>query len=203
MSIFFNFDKNFEKQALILVNSNIKICKTIDTNDGIFFVDEQSNVHSFNSLKANNFKKTLEKTKNYSMTHLDLADEEKFKKIVKKHKLNIKLEEKTYFTIGKIIKRYSHPKSDKLFLLDIDINEEKPITIVTNTLESTENKIVVIARLGAMMPSGLEIKPNKIMDFESKAMLCSYKTLGLSKEKEGIIILESKFENKIGQEFDF
>lgn len=203
MSIFFNLDKNFEKQALILVNSNIKICKTIHTNEGIFFVDEQSNIHSFNSLKANNFKKTLEKTKNYSMTHLDLEDEERFKKIVKKNKLNIKLEEKTYFTIGRIIKRYNHPKSDKLFLIDVDTKEEKPITIVTNTLESTENKIIVIARLGAMMPSGLEIKPNKIMDFESKAMLCSYKSLGLDHQKEGIIILDSIFKDKIGQEFDF
>lgn len=203
MSLFFNIENNFENQVIIVVNSNIQITKEIKTNKYIFFVNDNNEIHSLNILKNTDFLESIKKTQKYSLTHLTTNEELRLQKILKRNKINIKLENFTYFTIAKIIKRYNHPKSDKLFLLDLDVNEEKPLTIVTNTLNSLENSIVVIARLGAIMPSGLEIKPNKIMDVESEAMLCSYKSLNLDNTKEGIIILEKQYENQIGKEFDF
>ena len=204
MALLFNINNNFKNRSIVLVNSNVEITKKIIRENFIFLVDNQNNVHSINLLNSEYFNATLNKTDFYSMTHLTNRDEEKLNQLIQKNNFIYKKEAKTYFTIGKIIKRYQHPKSDKLFLLDIDVKEEKYITIVTNTLNSLENELVVIARLGAMMSNGLEIKPNKIMDFESKAMLCSYKSLNIIQEKEGIILLDkNEYKNKIGQEFEF
>ena len=97
-------------------------------------------------------------------------------------------EVKHYFKVGKVLSRTTHPKSERLFLLEVDIKDEK-LQIVTNSLNSTEGKNVVVATLGATLPSGLEIVESKVMGVESQGMLCGAETLQIGKS-EGVYIPE-------------
>lgn len=95
-----------------------------------------------------------------------------------------------HFVVGEIIKRTQHPKSDKLFVLDVKTKEE--LKIVTNSLNSLEGKKVVVAEIGAILPSGLEIVPSKVMGVLSQGMLCGGETL-LKEPTEGVLIVEDFF----------
>lgn len=95
------------------------------------------------------------------------------------------------FSVGKIISRENHPKSEKLFVLKVQTDKE--LTIVTNSLNSTKGNNVVVANVGAILPSGLEIKHSKVMGMESEGMLCGGETLGLEKT-DGVLIVNDKTE---------
>lgn len=103
-------------------------------------------------------------------------------------KLGYKIENpESYFSIGEVIERNVHPKSEKLFLLKVRV--EKDLQIVTNSLNSLVGTKVVVARIGAVLPSGLSIVHSKVMGIESEGMLCGGETL--DKEKtEGVLLVE-------------
>ena len=90
------------------------------------------------------------------------------------------------FSIGEILERENHPNSEKLFLLKIKTDKE--LQIVTNSLNSLVGKKVVVANVGATLPSGIAILDSKVMGVESKGMLCSSKTLGLNKSSRVLLI---------------
>ena len=89
------------------------------------------------------------------------------------------------FTYGKVISRETHPKSDRLFVLKVQT--EKELQIVTNSLNSTVGETVVVARVGAVLPSGMPIVFSKVMGVESEGMLCGGETLGLEKT-DGVLL---------------
>ena len=99
---------------------------------------------------------------------------------------NIEFDFNSHFSIGEVISREVHPKSEKLFLLKVQTEVE--LQIVTNSLNSLVGSKVVVARLGAILPSGLEIVLSKVMGVESQGMLCGGETLGLEKT-EGVLIV--------------
>lgn len=103
-------------------------------------------------------------------------------------KLGYKMENtKSYFSIGEVVERTVHPKSDKLFVLKVKV--EKDLQIVTNSLNSLVGTKVVVARIGAVLPSGLSIVHSKVMGIESEGMLCGGETLGKDKT-EGVLLVE-------------
>lgn len=95
-------------------------------------------------------------------------------------------EAKHYFVIGNVAKREVHPKSERLFLLSVNVGD-KELSIVTNSTNSLEGNNVVVARVGATLPSGKEIVYSKVMGVYSEGMLCGGETLGLEKT-EGVYI---------------
>lgn len=95
-----------------------------------------------------------------------------------------------HFTVGEIIKRTNHPKSDKLFVLEVMTKEK--LQIITNSLNSVEGKKVVVAEVGAILPSGLEIVPSKVMGFLSQGMLCGGETL-FKEPTNGVLLVEDFF----------
>ncbi|MGL4769053.1 MAG: YtpR family tRNA-binding protein [Mycoplasmoidaceae bacterium] len=65
------------------------------------------------------------------------------------------------------------------------------IDIICGADNVKENKKVVLANIGASLPSGKIISETKIMDINSKGMLCSRNELFNSKKSEkGILILD-------------
>lgn len=89
-----------------------------------------------------------------------------------------------YATIVQIDK---HPKSDKLNICQVnDGNTVHQIVCGASNVEV--NKVVVMAKKGAVMPSGMCIKPTKVIDIDSSGMLCSYRELGIDIDASGIII---------------
>lgn len=95
---------------------------------------------------------------------------------------------------GKIVEIEKHPNANKLSICKLDVGTEKLI-IVTGATNVCVGNIVPVALVGAILPTGLEIKASELRGVMSYGMLCSTTELSIdgklltSKEKEGIYIL--------------
>ncbi|MCP4336794.1 MAG: DUF4479 and tRNA-binding domain-containing protein [Mycoplasma sp.] len=167
------WNKNtLQDQAILCLkesNENIKIEK----KDTYTLIKSKNEIIGINIKNASNFLKLNEGANTIT---------EEIKNLIQKNLgvdlSNYDLENKLY--IGKIIKRIKHPKSDKLFILNVEADEK--LQIVTNTTNSLEGKFIVVAKIGALLPSGIRIKPTKIMGIESQGMICGEETLGIGKK---------------------
>lgn len=105
-----------------------------------------------------------------------------------------------YIVVGEVKTCIAHPDSDHLHICEVDVNEET-LQIVCGASNVCEGIKVVVAKVNAIMPSGLLIQPGKLRGIESSGMLCSAYELGLiSEKKKGILILEDSA--VIGKPFD-
>ncbi|MBN4083473.1 hypothetical protein JXZ92_01385 [Mycoplasma sp. CSL10137] len=184
-------NENFANTSIVFVNSNIKKINKIYGDKIVFFVDENKNVSSINIL--DNKKYFIENNNKFfrlSSEQINIIKDEA-------NKLGLVIKPIKMFQYGKILKRTIHEKSNKLFVLEVNFNEEKTTQIITNTLDTLEGKVCVFARIGATTFSGLEILSGKVMNIESNGMVTSYKTLGI--ERDGLIFGD---ETQVGQEFD-
>ncbi|MDR1522550.1 MAG: phenylalanine--tRNA ligase subunit beta [Endomicrobium sp.] len=96
---------------------------------------------------------------------------------------------------AKILDINKHPQADKLSLCKVS-DGTKEYTIVCGAKNISVGQVVPLAKVGAVLPNNFQIKKSKIRGIESEGMLCSKKELGISKESEGIYILDDK--TKIG-----
>ncbi|MEO5376395.1 MAG: phenylalanine--tRNA ligase subunit beta [Magnetococcus sp. DMHC-6] len=84
-----------------------------------------------------------------------------------------------------------HPNADRLTLCQVLLKEET-LSIVCGARNHRVGSIVAVARAGAVLANGLEIREGQIRGELSQGMLCSETELGLSSEQEiseGILIL--------------
>lgn len=97
--------------------------------------------------------------------------------------------------VGKIVKIEKHPKSEKLNVCTVLVNNKETI-IVTGANNVKENKKVIVALKGATMINGMKIASREILGIESNGMMCGYNELTTRDEylsdedKNGIIILD-------------
>lgn len=102
------------------------------------------------------------------------------------------------FVVGLICEVEKHPKSEKLNICQVDIG-----TSVTQIICGAGNVSagikVVVAKVGAVMPNGINIGKSKLIDVESNGMICSFRELGLPQTEPGIIILDSEYQ--VGQDY--
>ncbi|MEE0967156.1 MAG: DUF4479 domain-containing protein [Bacilli bacterium] len=106
-----------------------------------------------------------------------------------------------HFVVAKVIEMTEHPDSDHMHICKVDDGTEVH-TIVCGAPNVQEGQLVVMAQIGAVMPSGLIIKPSSLRGIESNGMLCSARELALENApmKRGILVLdEDKY--SIGQSF--
>lgn len=105
-----------------------------------------------------------------------------------------------YFVVGKIIECEKHPKSSKLSLCKVDVNSEV-LDIVCGGVNARKDIKVVVAKIGAVLKSGLWIQPGLVMNETSNGMLCSATELGLQQEYPGILELDDTYQ--VGSRFEF
>lgn len=91
--------------------------------------------------------------------------------------------------VGKILSCEKHPDADKLNICQVDIGTSVR-QIVCGASNVREDIYVAVATIGAVMPSGLKIKPVKLRGVESVGMICSSIELGLPKLEGGIMVLD-------------
>ncbi len=107
--------------------------------------------------------------------------------------------------VAKITKITPHENSDHLQICQVDIGGEV-VQIVTGAQNVFEGAIVPAAIPVATLPGGITIKSGKLRGVESHGMLCSIGELNLTehdmpgKTADGILILDSDFEDKIGMD---
>ena len=95
--------------------------------------------------------------------------------------------------IGHILSVKPHPDSDHLNICDVDILNEK-LQIVCGAKNVKEGIKVIVAKVGAVLPSNFIIKKSTIRGISSNGMICALFELGLEEQTEenynkGIYIL--------------
>ena len=101
---------------------------------------------------------------------------------------------------GRVLECEKHPDADKLNVCQVDIGTSVR-QIVCGASNVRAGLDVVVATIGAEMPSGLVIKPVKLRGVDSEGMICSASEIGIEDCQEGIIELDSSVgEYTLGEE---
>ena len=101
---------------------------------------------------------------------------------------------------GRVLECEKHPDADKLNICQVDIGSSTR-QIVCGASNVRVGLDVVVATIGAIMPSGLTIKPVKLRGVDSEGMICSASEIGLPDFTKGILELDSSFgKYKLGEE---
>lgn len=98
--------------------------------------------------------------------------------------------------VGKILEVNSHPNADRLQLAKVDVGSEV-LDIVCGAPNIEPGQLVPVALVGAILPSGLEIKKAEVRGEISNGMLCAEDELEMGDDHSGIMILEGGA--KLGQ----
>jgi tRNA-binding protein len=104
------------------------------------------------------------------------------------------------FVVGYVATKDKHPDADKLSVLSVDVGNDK-LQIVCGAPNVEAGQKVVIAKVGAVMPSGMVIKDAELRGVSSSGMVCSMKELNLpnAPQEKGIMVLSDEYE--VGQPF--
>ncbi|MCG8396612.1 DUF4479 domain-containing protein [Bacillus atrophaeus] len=115
-------------------------------------------------------------------------------------KLTVDLSPK--FVVGYIESKEKHPNADKLSICQVNTGDET-VQIVCGAPNVDQDQKVVVAKVGAVMPSGLVIKDAELRGVASSGMICSAKELDLpdAPKEKGILVLEGEYE--AGEPFQF
>ncbi len=106
------------------------------------------------------------------------------------------------FKVAKIIKAEKHPNADRLKLCDVDIGNKNILKVVCGAPNAQDGLITVYAPPGSIIPkSNMKLEISKIRGVTSHGMLCSEAELKISGESKGIISLDDKYKNKIGESY--
>ncbi|MGV3244228.1 YtpR family tRNA-binding protein [Staphylococcus sp. 11261D007BR] len=104
------------------------------------------------------------------------------------------------FVVGYVEKKEKHPNADKLSICQIDVKDDV-LQIVCGAPNIDEGQKVVVAKVGAVMPSGMIIKDAELRGVASSGMVCSMKELNLpnAPQEKGIMVLDDDYQ--VGQPF--
>ena len=101
---------------------------------------------------------------------------------------------------GRVLECEKHPDADKLNVCKVDVGSGVR-QIVCGAANVRAGLDVVVATVGAVMPSGLAIKPVKLRGIASDGMICSAGEIGLPDLGKGIMELDSSIgKYELGQE---
>lgn len=104
------------------------------------------------------------------------------------------------FVVGYVQQKEKHPDADKLSVCQIDVGDET-LQIVCGAPNIEQGQKVVVAKVGAVMPSGMLIKDAELRGVASSGMVCSMKELNLpnAPQEKGIMVLDDHY--TVGQSF--
>lgn len=104
------------------------------------------------------------------------------------------------FVVGYVKEKKKHPNADKLSVCQVDVGTEV-LQIVCGAPNVEAGQKVVVAKIGAVMPSGLVIQEAELRGVPSYGMICSARELELpnAPQEKGILVLSDEYE--VGQPF--
>lgn len=97
------------------------------------------------------------------------------------------------FVVGHVERVDRHPNADRLSLCTVDAGGET-LQVICGAPNVAAGQKVPVARVGAVLPGGMEIRKAKIRGVESFGMICSEAELNLSDDHEGIMVLDAGVE---------
>lgn len=113
---------------------------------------------------------------------------------------NLEVDLSPKFVVGHVDSLEQHPNADKLKVCQVNVGEST-LQIVCGAPNVEAGQKVVVAKVGAVMPSGMVIKDAELRGVASSGMLCSARELAIpnAPEVKGILILNEQKE--VGSEF--
>jgi len=108
------------------------------------------------------------------------------------------------FVVGYVESAEEHPKSDHLKVTKTNVGTDEPLQIVSGSPNMQADVLVVVAKVGAMMPDGLIIWPGELRGVASNGMIVSGRELNLpnAPQQPGALILPADYQ-PVGAAFDF
>ena len=105
------------------------------------------------------------------------------------------------FVVGFVETKEKHPNADKLSICKVNVGDEV-LQIVCGAPNVEAGQKVVVAKIGAVMPSGMLIKEGNLRGVDSFGMLCSARELAIpgAPEVKGILVLDEAAE--VGSAFN-
>ncbi|TCI64818.1 YtpR family tRNA-binding protein [Exiguobacterium sp. SH3S1] len=105
------------------------------------------------------------------------------------------------FVVGYVESAEKHPDADKLSICQVEI-DQGTVQIVCGAPNVAAGQKVVVAKPGAVMPSGLIIRSSKLRGESSHGMICSARELNLpdAPQEKGILVLDDEYE--VGKAFE-
>ncbi len=98
------------------------------------------------------------------------------------------------FVVGKVLSVEKHPNADRLRVAQVEVGKANggPLQIVCGAPNLAAGQLVLVALVGAVLPTNTKIKiaKTKIRGVVSCGMICSETELGLGKDSSGIMVLE-------------
>lgn len=91
--------------------------------------------------------------------------------------------------VGHIQKVTTHPNADKLNIAEVLVGNNEVLTIVCGAKNIELGQKVAVAKIGAILPNGLNIQAVNFRGQDSFGMICSAQELGLQDESDGILVL--------------
>ncbi|MCG5103841.1 YtpR family tRNA-binding protein [Oceanobacillus alkalisoli] len=200
MNVFYN-PNGIGDVLLIPVKDGNRYEWTYETKGDIVRVlGENQEVLGYNIFDASN-KFDLAETGAIKLTEALLAE---IKNLFKDNNLDDELDFdlSPKFVVGYVEEKGPHENADKLSVCKVNVGEEV-LQIVCGAPNVDAGQKVVVAKVGATMPSGLRIKPSELRGVPSNGMICSKKELGLpnAPDEKGIYVLDDSYQ--IGEEFNF
>ena len=131
---------------------------------------------------------------------------EKLNQVLRDNEITAELEfdDSPKFVVGHVESLEEHPNSDHLHITKTRVDNNQEVQIVSGSPNIANDIRVVVAKVGAMMPSGLIIFPGELRGVASNGMICSGRELEIKNapQKLGALILPNDFQ-EVGQPFDF
>jgi len=170
------------------------------TNNVTVIKDEKTgNVVAFNLFNATSYFPIS------AVGQVELTEElgEQLQKALKENDIDLELELDftPKFVVGYVAEKEKHPNADKLNICQVEVGEGT-LQIVCGAPNVEAGQKVVVAKVGAVMPSGMIIRDAELRGVASSGMICSAKELGLkdAPEEKGILVLED--DRIVGEAFE-
>jgi phenylalanyl-tRNA synthetase beta chain len=96
--------------------------------------------------------------------------------------------------VARIVECTRHPKADKLSLCVVSADGKERLQVVCGAPNARAGLVTALARVGATLPGGTQIKATMLREVESHGMLCSARELGLGDDGQGILELDGDLE---------
>ena len=94
--------------------------------------------------------------------------------------------------LGRVVDLRAHPDADRIQLVEVDDGSGTNLQVCCGAFNMAVGDLVPLARVGTVMPSGLEIARRKLRGQASEGMCCSAAELALGDDAEGIMILNDR-----------
>ncbi|MCL0329515.1 YtpR family tRNA-binding protein [Apilactobacillus xinyiensis] len=188
---------------VVILGEDVENQAEIEKNDVVKIFDSETNkTLGFNFLNVSKFLPHIAEFN--GQIKLSQQDIDTLNKVLTDNdlKAEISADDDPKFVVGYVKSVKPHPKSDHLKITETVVNNDEVLQIVSSSPNMQEDIRVVVAKVGAMMPSGLIIWPGELKGEASNGMICSGRELKIpnAPQKPGALILPDSY--KVGDAFD-